>query len=228
MPETRHVLEGHMKTIGVLTSYAYGWRALWAHFLPLFIVGLAALVLLAPASVMGQIGAQADGFLAFYFGVSALLYHVLLRGPVEYGVKYVYLRAAREQSIELRHMLEAFRNYANVILANFLVALIVGIGLLMFVVPGIVFACKLAFTPYLVVDARMGAWDALQESWRMTTGYAWRIFCVGLLAIPICFVGLLLFGVGIVFAIMWVRITFASIYDAVDELEAPEGQGAFV
>jgi len=208
-----------MNVISVGDSFGHAWSALWANFLPLLIIGMVALLLLAPGSIMGEIGSESEGFVAFYFGLSAFLCHVLLRGPIEYGVKYVYLRAARDQSVSVPDMLEGFRNFANVILANLLVALVVGVGLILFVVPGIVFACKLAFVPYLVVESRMNALDALQESWRMTTGCASQIFLVGVLAIPICIAGLLCLGFGIVISIMWIRMTFAAIYEAVDSFE---------
>ena len=41
-------------------------------------------------------------------------------------------------------------------MASLLVGVIVSIGFILLIVPGIVFACKLAFTPYLVVDRKMG------------------------------------------------------------------------
>ena len=83
------------------------------------------------------------------------------------------------------------------------------------IIPGIIFACKLAFTPYLVVDRKMEVIEAVKESWRMTDGHAWTVFLIGLLAIPICIAGLICFGVGIIVSLMWIRLTFASLYHAV-------------
>jgi hypothetical protein len=57
--------------------------------------------------------------------------------------------------------------------------------------------------------------EAIKESWRMTGGHAWTVFFIGLLAIPIGMAGLICFGVGVIISIMWVTITFASLYHAV-------------
>ncbi len=92
---------------------------------------------------------------------------------------------------------------------------IVVIGFVLVIVPGIIFACKLAFTPYLVVDRKMEVIEAVQESWRMTNGHAGKVFLIGLLAIPIGIAGLICFGVGIIIAIMWVSLAHASLYYAV-------------
>ena len=112
-------------------------------------------------------------------------------------------------------MFEAFRNYRNVVLATLLVSVIILVGSFLLIIPGIIFTCKLTFTPYLIVDRRMGVIEAVKESWRMTNGHAWTVFLIGLLAIPISIVGLLCFVVGIIPALMWIRATYASLYHAV-------------
>ena len=138
-----------------------------------------------------------------------------LTNPIGFGMAFAYLRAARDEPVKVKDMFEGFRNYWNVVLASLLVGVIVVIGFVFLIVPGIIFACKLAFTPYLVVDRKMALIEAIQESWRMTGGHAWNIFLIGLLAIPICIAGLICFGVGIILAIMWVTLAFASLYHAV-------------
>lgn len=82
-------------------------------------------------------------------------------------------------------------------------------------IPGIIFACKLAFTPYLVVDRKMEAIAAIKESWRMTNGHALEVFLIGLLAIPIVIAGLIVFGVGVIISIMWICLALATLYHAV-------------
>ncbi|GAI47977.1 unnamed protein product, partial [marine sediment metagenome] len=125
------------------------------------------------------------------------------------------LKAARGDKLEIKNMFEAFHNYWNAVLANILVGVIVVIGFVLLIVPGIIFACKLVFTPYLVVDRKMEVIEAVKESWRMTSGHAWKVFGMGLLAILISIAGLICFAVGIIVSIMWIRVAFASLYHAV-------------
>ena len=113
-----------------------------------------------------------------------------------------------------------FQNYWSAVLANLLVIVIVVLGFIFLIVPGIIFACKLAFVSYLVVDRKMEAVEAVKESWRMTTGHAWTIFFMGLLAIPIALIGLVCLIVGIIPAIWWIGLAMASLYHAVSEGEA--------
>ncbi len=142
-------------------------------------------------------------------------YGLLIVAPLEYGTASAYLRAARGDKLEIKDMFAAFRNYWNAVLANLLVDVIVLVGFALLIVPGIIFACKLVFVHYLVVDQKMGVIEAVKGSWRMTNGHAWQVFLIGLLAIPIGIAGLICFVVGIVIAVMWVNLAFASLYHAI-------------
>ena len=199
-------------TVGA--SYGNGWRQMWKHFLMLFLIGIIGLIISIPSGMGGweqDVSAAVSvlGFLGFIYGI-------LIGNPIDYGVSFAYLKAARNDNLEIRDMFAVFHNYWNAVLANLLVGAIVIVGFFLLIIPGIYFACKLAFTPYLVVDQRMGVIEAVKESWRMTKGHAWTVFFIGLLAIPICVMGLICLIVGIIPATMWLAATLASLYHAVE------------
>ena len=118
-------------------------------------------------------------------------YKILVLVPLKYGASFVYLKAARGEPLEIKDMSRGLGNYLNVILASLLVKLIVLMGLVILIVPGIIFACKLAFVPYLIVDRKMEVIEAVKESWRMTTDHTLTVFLIGVLAFFIGIVGFL-------------------------------------
>ena len=199
---------------GVGSSYSNGWQQLKKYFLELLLITVVGIVIGVPLGLF-RVGAETAGVGAAVLGIFGLAYSLLLVQPVDYGVSYANLRAARGDKLEIKDMFEAFKNYVNVVLANLLAGAIIIIGLVLLIVPGIIFACKLAFVPYLVVDRKMEAIEAVKESWRMTGGHAWKVFFIGVLAVLLAIAGLICFGVGIIFAIMWIRLAFASLYYAV-------------
>jgi uncharacterized membrane protein len=203
---------------GVSSSYGSGWRQLWKYFLELLLICIVAFVI---GGVGGMIS-RSGGFAAFI----SVVYGLLLSNPVNYGTSFAYLKAARGDKVEIKDMFAAFQNYWNAVLASLLVGIIVVIGFILIIVPGIIFACKLAFTPYLVVDRKMEVIEAIKTSWRMTNGHAWKIFLMGLLAILICIAGLICFGVGIIIAIMWISLAFASLYHAVSSQGEAKPEGS--
>lgn len=204
-----------LSEIGVGSSYGNGWRQLWKHFLILFLISTISMLISAPSTIMSGIGQETGGPAGAELGILSTAYTLLLMNPIGYGVSFVFLKAARDDPLDLKDVFEAFKNYWNVVLASFLVGIIVVIGFILLIVPGIIIACRLVFTPYLVVDRKMPAIEAIKESWRLTNGHAWKVFLIGLLSIPIAIAGLIFFGVGIIIAIMWIGLAFASLYHAV-------------
>lgn len=205
-----------MPTAG--SAYSFGWHRMKKFFLDLFLISIIVFVVWMPLGMIQSLDGHhtPGGVLLRMFSLAYLL---LLFAPIDYGSAFVFLKAVRNEKFEVKDMFLSFENYLNVVLANLLVWAIIGIGIVLFVVPGIIFACKLAFVKYLVMEREMDPVDAVKESWRMTTGHAWNIFLIGFLAIPIAIAGLICFGVGIIPAVMWIRSAFASMYFAAAKLE---------
>ena len=198
-------------------SFGYGWQQLWKYFLHLFLISVIVTVLGFPT--WGPFGGD-GGFHTAGFAVLNMLaavYLLLVLPVIHYGGDWLYLRYMRDESPNIADIFSGFRqNYLNIVLANLLVFAIVGIGILLFLIPGIIFACRLSFVTYLVMDKRLDPVAAIEKSWNMTRGHGWRIFGMYLLAIPMVIFGFVLLIVGALFAYMWVTCAFASLYHAVD------------
>ncbi|MFA5308964.1 MAG: YciC family protein [Dehalococcoidales bacterium] len=200
---------------GVGSAYGNGWNQLWKHFLDLLVIMIITWAISFAFSLPETIAQWRGNTMPLYWNLVSLAFTVLVLWPLNMGMNFAYLKAARGQKVDIGDMFEGFRNYWNVIAATFLLGLLIGIGLILLIVPGIIIACKLAFVPYLVVDRKMGAAAAIDASWKMTGGHAGTVFLIGLLAIPIVIAGLICLGVGVIPATMWVSLALASLYHAV-------------
>lgn len=203
---------------GVGRAYGFGWERMFKFFLDLFLITIIVTVVWIPLGIIDSLDGRETAAAAI-LQIFALAYWFLLFNPIDYGAAFVFLKAVRGESLEVKDMFFAFQHYWNVVLAELLATAIVVIGLFLLIVPGIIFACKLAFVKYLVLDKKLDPVEAVKESWRMTRGHSWKIFFIGLLAVPIAILGLILFFVGIIPATMWIRCSFASIYFAVSSME---------
>jgi hypothetical protein len=228
-------LESGISIPSIVSSYRNAWQKVWKYFLELLLILIIAFLLSLP-----ELGLYMDGIKDFVskvvsinlilisfegFGayiIFAIAYSILFSDPLEYGVQYAFLKVSRNEPIQVKDMFYFTKNYWNTVFANLLTSIIIIVGFLFCIIPGILFACKFAFVSYLVVDKKLDAVAALKESWRMTTGYSLTIFTIGLLAFFICIGGLILCGIGIVFSIIWIKLTFASLYHSVSSLEAKE------
>lgn len=197
-------------------SYGYGWQQMWKHFLYLFLVMIIVGIAESPISIIRDSDTEnSPGMIIVQ--ILAAAYWLLVFSVIKYGGDLMYLRAVRNQKFEISEMFNGFKkNYINIILANLLTFSIIGLGFVFLIVPGIILACRLVFVSYLVMDKGMEPVAAVEKSWEMTRGYGWRIFGMGLLAIPVAIGGFLCFIVGIIFSIIWISAAFASMYHAVD------------
>lgn len=201
----------------ILGSYAYGWQQFLTHFLHVLLIGIIVGVAQWPAWAAGG-DPQSAPFALLQILVAA--YMILIVPVVNYGAALLYLQYMRDERGDIRALFDGFKtNYLNIILANLLVVAIIGIGVVLLIVPGIVFACRLAFVPYLVMDKGLEPVAAVEKSWNMTRGHGWRIFGMYVLAILLFTFGLLLLVVGAFFAFVWISCAFASLYYAVDREE---------
>ena len=204
-------------------AYNHGWKTIWKYFLELFLIGLLLFIISIPVNAFSFLiddYSNWAGIVVFVF--ISIAYGVLVLGPLQFGMYYCYLKAARGENLQVGDLFAIKENYINIMLAALLTNIIIGIGVMMLIIPGIIFACKLAFVPYLVIDKKMDAIKALQTSWKMTDGYAMNIFVMGLLAIFIAIGGFIAFVVGVIVAAMWIYASFASLYYSVESRQVPE------
>jgi hypothetical protein len=196
-------------------NYSKGWNLIFTTFIELLVVTLVYAVIQIPTNAFQL---RPDGFEWYLVPVVMLAigYGIFIAGPIGYSVNWVFLKAVRREKIEIKDMFAVFeRNYWNAVIAGLVTTIIIVIGFFMLIVPGIIFACRLAFVPFLVIDQKMEAMEALKASWAMTKGHGWTVFFMGLLAILIVIAGLLVLIFGVLISAMWISAAFAILYHSV-------------
>ncbi|HSW77151.1 MAG TPA: YciC family protein [Candidatus Saccharimonadales bacterium] len=56
----------------------------------------------------------------------------------------------------------------TLLLVNILMMLIIMVGLVLLIIPGIIFAVRFSFAPFIVLDEKYGAFQAMSRSWKLT------------------------------------------------------------
>ena len=93
-----------------------------------------------------------------------------------------------------------------------LFCLIVSVGLILLIVPGLIWAVQFSFYPLLVIDRNLGPIDALKASSMITRGYKWPLAGFYILVIVGNSIGFALFGIGALFTIPFTLLAYAYIY----------------
>ena len=128
----------------------------------------------------------------------------------------IFVQAVRKTKPDFEYLIKGFtENYLNIILANLLVFALVILGFIALIIPGIIIGCRLMFVSYLVMDKKLDPIEAVEKSWKLTRGHAWKIFFMGFVSIFIFIFGLCMLIVGIFPAMIWISGSFASLYESV-------------
>jgi uncharacterized membrane protein len=122
----------------------------------------------------------------------------LLGMVVTMGIMRMVLRFVDGDRGELVDLFATFPLLVNYVIATILVSIIVMIGMVFFIIPGIFFGIRLQMYTWAIVDKQVGPLEALQLSWDMTRGSAWNLILLGLLLGLINMLGLLAIGIGMV------------------------------
>lgn len=217
-------------------AFGNGWKTMSNHFLILLLVVFVMSIVTAPNGFIGPMFNSGDipwdhldidfdlfhtgwialGILAVILGIIVLAYSLLVVPVFKFGSALMFVQAARNERPDFETLIKGFKeNYLHIILANLLVSALVMLGVVFLIIPGIIIGCRLAFVTYLVMDKKLDPIVAVEESWKLTKGHGWTIFFMAITSFFIGIAGLMMCFVGILPATIWIRGSFASLYEAV-------------
>lgn len=150
-------------------------------------------------------------------GASLLSLFVLI--PIEIGFYYSFVLLYRKGDDKLTENMfrEGFRpRYGRNILAMILMGIVVFIGFLLFVVPGIILALCYGLLPYVLKDnPELSAIQALKKTRVMMRGHKFDYFWLALSFIGWIILGILTLGIGFIWLIPYMYTTMAVFYEDV-------------
>ena len=121
---------------------------------------------------------------------------VFLSGLITIGV-----RRAAAQSFSWRLVFSGFSRLVPITVAGFLMLLLITCGFFLFILPGVYLAVGYSFTLPLLVDKKVGPWQAMEMSRRAVQRKWWRIFAAYLLMYLVCFLSIIPFGIGMIWTV---------------------------
>ncbi|MEC8335343.1 MAG: hypothetical protein VXZ86_01100 [Bacteroidota bacterium] len=161
-------------------------------------------------SVIGSVG----------FGLGTLA----LSGALSFGLSRTMVLIYRGHTPQFEMYFDGFKHFLPTLVAFLLVSVIVLVGFVLLIIPGIIAAIGLSQTFYVLQDRpELGAEGAIRESWRLTwtNGNMLKVFFMSVLSALVALGGLLVLGVGLLFAIPLVSVMAGGLYE---ELRVADGQ----
>jgi uncharacterized membrane protein len=121
------------------------------------------------------------------------------------------LRVADDQPIGKLEPSVLLARYFPFLLTHILVALIVAVGMVLLIVPGVLWALTYGFAPMLCAAEGYDPIESLRESRRITAGHRRTLFLFGLLCLGVNLLGALALGIGLFVTVPTTVIAMAHV-----------------
>jgi len=148
------------------------------------------------------------------FLIIALL-NTLISMVFRMGFINLTLDAVRGNQVYYKTLLNqvSLKKAYRFLVANFLVGLNVFIGLILFIIPGIVYALKYYYVSYLIVDKDMKPREAMKYSSKLTKGVRFKLLGMSFVFGLISLLGVIVLGVGLIPASIVVSLANAYVFN---------------
>ncbi len=128
------------------------------------------------------------------------------------GLIKICLRFCDGEKGEFSDLFSCYPLFFKYLVGSILYGLIVAVGLILLIIPGIIWAIKFQFFDYLIVDKGLGPIDALEKSSKITRGVKWDLFLFAILLGIINLMGFLCLLVGLFVTIPITMVAMAFVY----------------
>lgn len=202
-----------MKKFTIENALRFGWmqtKQNWATVALMYIIAMAVSVVFSGLIAVTMRGGDAGTIVS---GLIQLISYVVSFW-ISYNIYKMLLKLVDGKKVKVLDVFhfenETTRKVLNYFLANVAYGLVVLVGLVLLVVPGIYFAVKYLFVPYLVLDKEMSVSEAFKKSSDITMGQKWGLVLYSLASFAVIVLGLIALVVGVIPAAM--VVTFGMLY----------------
>ncbi len=190
----------------------YGWETFKRR--PWFFVGTALLILVL-SGLVDSLTSRGDALVTGspdHPSGLGLVINLAFGTLLSMGATAFYIAAHDNPDAVEISMLWHPRPFWKYLGLSILLAIVIGIGLALLIVPGIILFLMFMFSTIIVIERGLGPIDAMSESRRLTRGHKWQLFTFSVLLFLINVLGLLALIVGVLVSIPVSALAFVHAY----------------
>ena len=145
----------------------------------------------------------------------------LLCLPLGWGFVVYFLNLIRNDNTDYERLFDGYKDFIRIFLAEFLVNLATGIGMILLIIPGIIIGSGLVMTGFILKDDKeISAVDAMKKSWEMTDGHKGALILLFLSFLGWIILSIFTLGIGMLFLYPYMQTALAHCYE---DLKAEKG-----
>lgn len=152
----------------------------------------------------------------------SIIASLVLNAIIQAGIININLKFIDGGKGQYSHLFDKIAVFPQMILTFILYGVIVFAGLILLIIPGIIWGVKFQFFPYLIVDKGLGPIEALKRSAELTQDTKLDVFFFNLLTGVFSFIGILFFFVGVFWTMPAAMLATAHAYRQLEKGAIPK------
>ena len=196
------------KDFSIDEALKFGWNTMKTNFWFFFGILIVAWIVVYVPSLIGNILRDKSFFLYLFFMLVSWAVQII----IGIGLVRIYLKFCDGAKPEFNDLFKFQGFFWRYLGGSLLVALIVAVGILLFVIPGIVWAIMFQFFGFLIIDRNLSVMDSVRQSANLTKTVRWKLLGFGLLLMLINYLGVLVLIVGLFATIPTTMLAHAWVY----------------
>lgn len=155
----------------------------------------------ATAYLIPPFGDPGFGMFDAWLNVGSQLVSTFLSMIFVAGLMYIAVRRVSGKSYSWRMIFSGFGRLGQIIVASLLMSVLIVLGFVLLILPGIYLTIGYSLTLPLILDKGLGPWAAMETSRRMIHPKWWQVFGLYVVMYVIYFVSCIPLGLGMIWTI---------------------------
>jgi uncharacterized membrane protein len=164
----------------------------------------------------GQWGISIGFFLLYCVlsGIASGTVGIFLIAPLYVGSALFFINVSRKSNPQIEDLFKGFNSYGASLGSNLLVGLIVVGGMILLIIPGIIWGIQYSMVNYIIADdSNCGGNESLVRSRKMMDGHKAKMFRFMIRVMGVVILCCLTLGIGLLWGIPWISTAMAKFYD---------------
>ena len=139
--------------------------------------------------------------------------------PIGVGIALFFLNIYDGSKLEIKTIFNPFKEvWFNSVLAYFMMIVIIFIGSILLIIPGIIASLMFSQVLYIIAeDNKIDPYNALVKSKKMMEGNKWKLFKIILRILLLAIVCILTLGIGFIWLAPYQNAVYAKFYNTIKE-----------
>ena len=141
--------------------------------------------------------------------------------PIGVGLALFFLNVNSGNKLEIKTIFNPFKEvWLNSVLAYFMMIVIIVLGTILFIIPGIIASLMFSQVLYIIAeDNKINPYNALVKSKKMMEGNKWKLFKIIIRILLLAIVCILTLGIGFFWLAPYQNAVYAKFYNTIKEVK---------